>query len=66
MENFRKLLPAHGGSDPGAVYQGRSEKDDNLQLALDVGRILEKNGIDVVYTRTTDEYQTPFVQRPWR
>lgn len=60
VENFRKLLPAHGGSDPGAVYQGRSEKDDNLQLALDVGRILEKNGIDVVYTRTTDEYQTPF------
>ena len=45
VENFRKLLPAHGGSDPGAVYQGRREKDDNLQLALDVGRILEKNGI---------------------
>lgn len=57
---LRKLLPAHGGSDPGAVYQGRQEKDDNLQLVLDVGRILEENGIDVVYTRTTDIYQTPF------
>lgn len=59
-EFFRKLLPSHGGTDPGAVYQGRQEKDDNLQLALDVGRILEENGIDVAYTRTTDVYQTPF------
>ena len=23
----------HGGSDPGAVYEGRQEKDDNLALA---------------------------------
>lgn len=58
--DLRKLLPAHGGSDPGAVYKGRQEKDDNLQLVLAVGRILEDNGIDVVYTRTTDIYQTPF------
>ena len=26
----------HGGEDPGAVYQGRQEKDDNLRLALEV------------------------------
>ena len=26
----------HGGSDPGAVYEGRQEKDDNLALALAV------------------------------
>lgn len=25
-----------------------------------MGKILEDNGIDVVYTRTTDIYQTPF------
>ena len=50
----------HGGTDPGAVYQGRQEKDDNLRLALAVGQILEDNGVDVVYTRTTDVYQTPF------
>ena len=54
------LDAGHGGSDPGAVYNGRREKDDNLKLALAVGDILEKNGIDVVYTRTTDEYETPF------
>ncbi|MDD7740644.1 MAG: N-acetylmuramoyl-L-alanine amidase [Fusicatenibacter sp.] len=50
----------HGGADPGATYQGRQEKDDNLSLALAVGHILEQNGIHVVYTRTTDIYQTPF------
>ena len=22
----------HGGEDPGAVYQGRQEKDDNLSI----------------------------------
>lgn len=50
----------HGGSDPGAVYQGRQEKDDTLAVALKLGKILEDNGIDVIYTRTTDVYQTPF------
>ena len=50
----------HGGADFGATYNGRKEKDDNLDLALAVGNILSQNGIDVVYTRTTDIYQTPF------
>ena len=58
---YKIMLDAgHGGSDPGAVYEGRQEKDDTLRLTLAVGRILEDNGIDVVYTRTTDVYQTPF------
>lgn len=50
----------HGGRDPGAVYNGRQEKDDTLRLALEVGEILQNNGIDVEYTRTTDVYETPF------
>lgn len=50
----------HGGTDPGAVYNGRQEKDDALRLALAVGDILERNGVDVEYTRTEDIYQTPF------
>lgn len=50
----------HGGSDFGASYEGRREKDDNLRLALAVGEILENNGAEVVYTRTTDVYNTPF------
>lgn len=50
----------HGGRDPGAVYQGRQEKDDTLRLALAVGEILQNHGIDVEYTRTTDVYETPY------
>lgn len=58
---YKIILDAgHGGDDPGAVYQGRQEKDDNLNLAMAVGRILVQNGIDVVYTRDSDIYQTPF------
>lgn len=57
---MRKLQSAHGGSDPGAIFEGRQEKDDTLRLALAVGEILEQNGMDVFYTRTEDVYQTPF------
>lgn len=49
----------HGGADPGARYHDRLEKDDNLALALAVGRILEQNGQEVYYTRTTDIYEAP-------
>ena len=52
--------PGHGGSDPGAVYEGRMEKDDVLQLALKVGELLENAGLDVEYTRVTDIYEMPF------
>ncbi len=44
------LDAGHGGSDPGAVYKGRQEKDDNLSLTKAVGEILEKNGVKVLYT----------------
>lgn len=54
------LDAGHGGSDPGASYNGRQEKDDNLRLATAVGNILEKRGVNVVYTRTNDIYETPF------
>ncbi len=50
----------HGGANPGASYRGRQEKDDALALALAVGDILERNGIEVYYTRTTDVYESPF------
>ena len=50
----------HGGNDPGAVYKGRREKDDNLVLAMDVGRILSENGMNVLYTRIADDYISPF------
>lgn len=52
----------HGGSDPGAVgYNsvGKAvayESHINLAVALLVGEKLEKNGIEVIYTRDTDDY----------
>ena len=50
----------HGGSDPGATYGSRTEKDDVLRLSKAVGRILTDNGVNVYYVRTGDEYETPF------
>lgn len=47
----------HGGSRfPGASYGSIAEKDINLQVALKVGALIEKNlpGIKVIYTRKTD------------
>ena len=52
--------PGHGGFDAGASYENRKEKDDNLRLALAVGQRLENAGYDVVYTRTADQYDSPF------
>ena len=49
----------HGGFDNGAVYQGRREKDDNLDIALAVGEILQEHGVEVAYTRVEDVYQSP-------
>ena len=58
---FSVIIDAgHGGGDLGAVHDGRQEKDDNLRLAMAVGRLLEQAGYDVSYTRTTDIYQTPY------
>lgn len=54
------LDAGHGGSDPGAVYGERQEKDDTLKLVLAIGEILQNNGIDVEYTRTTDVYESPY------
>lgn len=53
------LDAGHGGRDPGAVYNGRREKDDTLRLVLAIGEILQNNGLDVEYTRTTDVYESP-------
>lgn len=59
--NRKVIIDAgHGGPEPGAVYNGRKEKDDNLQLAFDVGNALERRGIQVVYTRVNDVYDSPY------
>lgn len=53
------LDAGHGGYDQGATYNGRIEKNDNLALTLAVGEILQRNGVNVIYTRTDDVYETP-------
>ena len=54
------LDAGHGGSDPGAVYEERREKEDSLALTLAVGEILQDNGINVLYSRTEDIYKSPY------
>ena len=53
------LDAGHGGSDFGAMYMGRMEKNDTLRLTLAIGDILENAGINVLYTRTEDIYESP-------
>lgn len=61
MAYFTIVLDAgHGGWDNGAVHEERAEKDDNLALTLAVGNILQNAGVNVVYTRTQDIYETPY------
>ena len=52
----------HGGYDAGAVNGTRYEKNDALRLALAVGERLRRCGINVIYTRTTDEF-VPLLER---
>ncbi|WP_313130781.1 N-acetylmuramoyl-L-alanine amidase [Anaerocolumna sp.] len=59
MANRVVIDPGHGGVDSGAVYGNRLEKNDNLNLALAVGKILEGHGVEVLYSRTEDVYSSP-------
>ncbi len=54
------LDAGHGGRDPGAIYNGRQEKDDTLRLVLAIGDILQNSDVNVEYTRTTDVYESPY------
>ncbi len=46
----------HGGSDVGAEYGGRYEKDDNLAFALIVAEKLNDMGVDTALTRSSDKF----------
>lgn len=48
----------HGGKDPGAVGEKAKEKNINLNVALALGQLIEKNMKDtkVMYTRKTDVF----------
>ena len=48
------LDPGHGGKSHGATYNGVEEKQLNLILAKELKTRLEREGIDVVLTRSKD------------
>ena len=53
------LDPGHGGKDPGALgLNNIQEKDINLDVALILGKLIEKKNknVKVVYTRRKDEF----------
>lgn len=45
----------HGGSDRGASYKGRFEKDDTLKLGMAVAKEVKRHGVKVDETRTRDQ-----------
>ena len=54
---FRVVLdPGHGGKDYGAIYHGFIEKNIALNVALKVGKLLEDQGVQVIFTRKTDVF----------
>ncbi len=44
----------HGGRDPGTSHNGILERAVSLDVAKMLGRLLEANGLQVVYSRTED------------
>ncbi len=52
---MRIFDPAHGGDDPGKIgITDVKEKDINLKIARELEKLLKKEGIKVVMTRTDD------------
>ena len=48
--------PGHGGPDPGAVGNGVTEEYVNLNVSLELARLLREAGFDVkIYRTTSDE-----------
>jgi len=54
MVNDWFLDVGHGGIDSGAINAYIKEKDINLIVGLEIGKILQLNGQNVKYSRTTD------------
>ncbi len=50
--------PGHGGKDPGAVNGKVYEKDVVLSVGLELGKMIKKEfpKVNVIYTRSTDEF----------
>ncbi|HEY1526114.1 MAG TPA: N-acetylmuramoyl-L-alanine amidase [Candidatus Angelobacter sp.] len=53
-EFFVMIDPAHGGSDKGAIFGGKLEKDITLRLARELRKELEERGVATRLLRETD------------
>ena len=60
QEKFKVVIDAgHGGKDPGRPNpNGILEKDIVLNIALDLGKQLQNDGNEVIYTRNRDVFLT--------
>ena len=47
--------PGHGGPDPGAIGNGVTEENVNLNVSLELARLLRNAGYDVMVYRTTSD-----------
>ena len=52
------LDAGHGGNDGGTYYKDVVEKDINLAVVLYLKEILEENEVEVILTRSSDEYMS--------
>jgi len=50
------LDPGHGGIDPGADADGKTEAAEMLRFALDLSDVLTRAGMSVALTRTSDVF----------
>ena len=48
------LDAGHGGRDPGTIHNDVVERNITLDIALRLGRLLEDNGLEVIYSRRKD------------
>lgn len=55
-------IPAHGGSDPGTIANGITEKDYTLKISQYMHERLNDLGIENRMTRTNDETLSPSVR----
>ena len=60
MDELKVVIdPGHGGSDPGAVANGKNEKDYTLMISQYMFERFNELGVPVTLTRDTDETLSP-------
>lgn len=50
------LDPGHGGQDSGTIKNNLAEKELTLDVALRINRLLQLQGINILFTRVDDRY----------